>query len=133
MHCLSDMTWEEVGDTDRVKAVAILPVGAVEALGPHLPLERGIRTLAIASSHLDPEPVATLRAAAAADPDGLRVVSVGLTRRAAAGCITDEFRIGACHYFGWPAQATVEEGREAVHVPRERLTEAVVAGEEAEL
>src|SRR5947199_7898298 len=29
---------EEVRDLDRAKAVAILPVGAVEAHGPHLPL-----------------------------------------------------------------------------------------------
>jgi len=32
------MTWEEVRDADRVGAVALLPVGAVEAHGPHLPL-----------------------------------------------------------------------------------------------
>ena len=32
------MTWEEVRDADRASAVAILPVGAVEAHGPHLPL-----------------------------------------------------------------------------------------------
>src|SRR5438477_13146180 len=35
---LSAMTWEEVRDLDRAKAVAILPAGAVEAHGPHLPL-----------------------------------------------------------------------------------------------
>jgi len=32
------MTWEEVRDLDRSRCVAILPVGAVEAHGPHLPL-----------------------------------------------------------------------------------------------
>ncbi len=32
------MTWTEVRDLDRGEAVAILPVGAVEAHGPHLPL-----------------------------------------------------------------------------------------------
>jgi creatinine amidohydrolase len=32
------MTWEEVRDLDRGRTVAILPVGAVEAHGPHLPL-----------------------------------------------------------------------------------------------
>ena len=32
------LTWEEVRDLDRTKAVAILPVGAVEAHGPHLPV-----------------------------------------------------------------------------------------------
>jgi len=35
---LAEMTWEEVRDLDRSRAVAILPVGAVEAHGPHLPL-----------------------------------------------------------------------------------------------
>ena len=35
---LSVMTWEEVRDLDRAKAVAILPTGALEAHGPHLPL-----------------------------------------------------------------------------------------------
>ncbi len=35
---LADMTWEEVQDVDLENAVAILPVGAVEAHGPHLPL-----------------------------------------------------------------------------------------------
>lgn len=33
-----EMTWEEVRDLDRTRLVAILPVGAVEAHGPHLPL-----------------------------------------------------------------------------------------------
>ena len=32
------LTWEEVRDLDWTKAVAILPLGAVEAHGPHLPL-----------------------------------------------------------------------------------------------
>src|SRR5207249_6161879 len=32
------LTWEEVRDLDWTKAVAILPLGAVEAHGPHLRL-----------------------------------------------------------------------------------------------
>jgi len=32
------MTWEEVRNADRKHSVAILPVGAVEAHGPHLPI-----------------------------------------------------------------------------------------------
>jgi creatinine amidohydrolase len=32
------MTWEEVRDLDRGDTVALLPVGAMEAHGPHLPL-----------------------------------------------------------------------------------------------
>src|SRR5262252_2657612 len=35
---LAEMTWEEVRDLDRARAVAVLPVGAIEAHGPHLPL-----------------------------------------------------------------------------------------------
>ena len=35
---LREMTWTEVADLDRSKIVAILPVGAIEAHGPHLPL-----------------------------------------------------------------------------------------------
>ncbi|MFQ5678059.1 MAG: creatininase family protein [Gemmatimonadota bacterium] len=35
---LFEMTWEELRDRDRSRAVAVLPVGAVEAHGPHLPL-----------------------------------------------------------------------------------------------
>lgn len=38
LHRFADMTWEEVRDADLARAVAILPVGAVEAHGPHLPL-----------------------------------------------------------------------------------------------
>jgi creatinine amidohydrolase len=38
VHRLAEMTWEEVRDQDRSESVAILPVGAVEAHGPHLPL-----------------------------------------------------------------------------------------------
>jgi len=36
------MTWEEARDLDRPRAVAILPAGAIEAHGPHLPLETDI-------------------------------------------------------------------------------------------
>ncbi|MDX1501297.1 MAG: creatininase family protein [Thermoanaerobaculia bacterium] len=34
----ADRPWPEVGELDRRRVVAILPVGAVEAHGPHLPL-----------------------------------------------------------------------------------------------
>jgi creatinine amidohydrolase len=36
-------------------------------------------------------------------------------------------------YFGWPARATSEEGRETVRILGELLAEAVVAAEEATL
>lgn len=35
---LADLTWEDVRDLDRAGTVAVLPVGAIEAHGPHLPL-----------------------------------------------------------------------------------------------
>jgi creatinine amidohydrolase len=35
---LAELTWEDVRDMDRSRTVALLPVGAVEAHGPHLPL-----------------------------------------------------------------------------------------------
>ena len=38
IHTLAELTWEEVRDLDRPRTVAVLPVGAVEAHGPHLPL-----------------------------------------------------------------------------------------------
>ena len=37
-HDLADLTWEDVRDLDRARTVAVLPVGAIEAHGPHLPL-----------------------------------------------------------------------------------------------
>lgn len=39
---LSEMTWEEVRDLEGSNVVAILPVGAVEAHGPHLPLSTDV-------------------------------------------------------------------------------------------
>ena len=35
---LAELTWEQVRDLDRSRTVAVLPVGALEAHGPHLPL-----------------------------------------------------------------------------------------------
>ena len=42
LHRLSDLTWEEVGALDLDRTVAILPVGATEAHGPHLPLDTDV-------------------------------------------------------------------------------------------
>jgi creatinine amidohydrolase len=42
IHELGDMTWEEARDRDRARTVAILPVGAIEAHGPHLPLSADV-------------------------------------------------------------------------------------------
>jgi len=38
MRELAELTWEEVRDLDRQRTIAVLPVGAIEAHGPHLPL-----------------------------------------------------------------------------------------------
>jgi creatinine amidohydrolase len=38
VHELAQLTWEEVRDLDRARTIVILPVGALEAHGPHLPL-----------------------------------------------------------------------------------------------
>ena len=38
LHRLAEMTWEEVRDLPEEGVVAIFPVGALEAHGPHLPL-----------------------------------------------------------------------------------------------
>ncbi|MBI4245459.1 MAG: creatininase family protein [Planctomycetes bacterium] len=46
--CLEEMTWTEVRSIDRKKLVAILPIGALEAHGPHLPIATDI----IISNHL---------------------------------------------------------------------------------
>lgn len=245
VHRLADMTWHEVRDLDRGQAVAILPVGAVEAHGPHLPLatdvviaeamaracaerlaadgravlilptqwystagfaagfpgtvsvpaqavtglvrgvaaslaEHGFATLALANAHLDPAHLDSLRAAARTAPAGMRVVFLDLTRRQVAERLTEEFRTGACHagrfegsvvraeapalfrddiaaslepnpmslvdairdgrttfeeaggadaYFGWPAQATAEEGRTTIATLGLLLAEAIGAGD----
>lgn len=243
IHRLADMTWEEVHALDRSRAVALLPVGAMEAHGPHLPLStdvviaeamaracarilaeggrpvlllpplwatqaafasafvgtlsvsgptvtalvreiaaslaaQGFAAMAVANAHLDPWHLASLRAACSEPAEGMPVVFVDLTRRAAAERLTEEFRTGACHagrfegsivlaeapglvrgdvaaalepnpaslstairagattfaeaggpraYFGWPADATAEEGRETVHTLGTLLAEAVRA------
>lgn len=241
------MTWEEVRDADRAASVAILPVGAVEAHGPHLPLgtdvviaeamaracaerleaagvpawllpplwytaarfadnfpgtvnvdgrtvahlirqvaaslrRHEITTLAIANAHLDPEHLASLRSVVDEPPEGTRVVFLDLTRRRVAERLTEEFRTGACHagrfegsivraerpdlfraevaeslepvpsslssairdglgsfeeaggtraYFGWPAEASVEEGRATVRTLGDLLAEAILSPEDA--
>ena len=239
---MAEMTWEEVRDAVRSELVAILPVGAVEAHGPHLPIgtdviiaeamagscadeleSRGrpavvlppiwytaagfahnfpgtigvdghtvaaligqiadslrrqeIRTLAIANAHLDPEHLASLRGSVSMAPEGSRIVFLDLTRRRVAEQLTEEFQTGACHagrfegsivraarphlfrdevaqaleanpaslstairdgsttfeeaggeraYFGWPSEATAEEGQETVRTLGRLLADAVV-------
>ena len=42
MQPLAAMTWEEARDVAGPGSVALLPVGAIEAHGPHLPLETDV-------------------------------------------------------------------------------------------
>lgn len=238
----AEMTWQDVRDGRGGETVAVLPVGAVEAHGPHLPLgtdviiaeamaracadhlsaagrtawvlpplwytaagfahnfpgtvgvepdtvrdlirqiaatltQQEITTLAIANAHLDPAHLTSLHEAAAAAPEGGRIVMLDLTRRSIASQLTEEFQTGACHagrfegsvvraeapdlyrtdiadelpanpsslstairdglgtfeeaggpeaYFGWPAEATAEEGRATVDTLGRLLAEAVL-------
>jgi creatinine amidohydrolase len=240
----TELTWEELRDLDRARSVAVLPVGAVEAHGPHLPLgtdiviaeamaregaarigERGFQAvllpsvsftaapfaaafpgtlaisaetvtallldlareltrqefaaLAVANAHLDPiHRRALAQAAERARGAGLLPVVVpDLARKPWALRLTEEFRTGACHagrfegsivmaerpalvrrsiqdalpanpaslseairagattfegaggpraYFGWPADATAEEGRATVEELGRILRDAVL-------
>jgi creatinine amidohydrolase len=242
---LAAMTWEEARDAAGPGSVGILPVGAVEAHGPHLPLEtdviiaqamarsgatrlaaRGMRVvilppltyttagfargfagtlslrpetvtatvldiaggltwhgfgvLAIANAHLDPMHLASLEAAVIAIRRelGLAVAFPNLAAKPWSLRLSDEFKSGACHagqfetsivlaehprlvreaimaalppnpvslsrairdgkvsfeeaggeraYFGFPAQATPEEGRATIELLGAILDEAVQA------
>jgi len=42
VHELAQLTWEEVRDLDRARTLVVLPVGAIEAHGPHLPLDTDV-------------------------------------------------------------------------------------------
>jgi creatinine amidohydrolase len=239
------MTWEEARDLTGPGSVAILPIGAIEAHGPHLPLEtdviiahamaregaarltaRGLRTvvlppvaytaaafaagfggtislrpetvtatvvdiaaclarqrvaiLAIANAHLDPGHLASLdQAVGRIRHDGMLAVAFpNLAKKPWALRLGEEFRSGACHagqfetsvllaerpeavrepirtglppnpaslsrairdgrtsfeeaggpraYFGFPAQATREEGRSTIEALGMILAEAVLA------
>ena len=245
IHELSDLTWEEVRDLDRPRTATILPVGAMEAHGPHLPLATDVviakamaragaemiqaqgfgavilpplhftvspfgaafpgtismspstvtaiildlareltrhqfAVLALANSHLDPGQSGALAAASsAARKEGLLpVVWPDISKKPWASRLPEEFKSGACHagcyegsillserpdlvreeirkslppnpislatairdgkltfesaggpraYFGWPADATADEGRETVAALGGILAEAVLA------
>jgi creatinine amidohydrolase len=177
---LASLTWEEAGS--RLSgAVAILPVGATEAHGPHLPLgtdvviaeamaraaadllearhrpaivlpslaygparyaagfagtislrpatltalvldvarslgAHGVRALAIANAHLDPDHLTALRAAAEEGPhSGLPpIVFPDLTRRPWGSRLTEEFRSGACHAGRFEGSVVLAERPELV-------------------
>lgn len=241
---LADLTWEDVRDLAGARLVALLPVGALEAHGPHLPLatdviiaeawvraaaagladrgvdvlvlpplaytpapfgqgfagtlsgeesvvtslvsglareltRHGFAALGIANAHLDPANLGALHAALprCRAEGALPVAFPDITRRPWAERLGAEFRSGACHagrfetsivmaarpdlvrdgvraglpphprslsaaireglrtfeaaggvrgYFGWPADATAEEGRAAIATLGAILTEAVL-------
>ncbi len=240
---LAELSYTELEALDKTNACVILPVGATEAHGPHLPLstdviiaggmaragadalaERGVLALvapalaytsagyaagfagtvsirpetatellvdvcraffghgfplvALANAHLEPGHIASLEAAVTRLAAEGRVVFPDVTRKPWALRLTDEFKSGACHagqyegsvvraerpelfraeiaaelpenpaslsrairqgktsfeaaggpraYFGAPARATAEEGRETVGVLGAILCEAVLA------
>lgn len=240
---LEEMSWEEVRDLPLAGAVALLPVGALEAHGPHLPIAtdgiiagamaragasrieaegrttlvlpplhytsagfaagfpgtvhlrpetvtevvvdvgrslaaHGAAVLGIANAHLDPGHLGSLREAVdrLASEGEIRVAFPDITRRELAERLTEEFRSGACHagryegsvvlaarpelvrrevadglppnpaslsdairdgastfeeaggpraYFGWPAEASAEEGRATIDTLGAMLAESV--------
>ena len=242
---LAELTWEEVRDLDRARTIAVLPIGALEAHGPHLPLatdvviaqamaragdarlatrgwsvvllpplpftaapfgsafagtlsisagtvtalvldiareltRHGFAALAIANGHLDPAHLGALsEAVARAGTERLLpMVSPDVSRKPWAPRLSEEFRSGACHagryegsivlaerpdlvrepiraglppvpaslaaairdgkrtfeeaggaraYFGWPAEATAEEGRASIAALGDILAEAALA------
>jgi len=42
VHELAQLTWEEVRDLERDQTLVVLPIGAIEAHGPHLPLDSDV-------------------------------------------------------------------------------------------
>ncbi len=240
---MADMTWEEVRDLDRGRTVAVLPVGAIEAHGPHLPLgtdgiiaramaregaerleadgyfalvlpalpytaasfaegfpgtvsmragtvtsllldlardltRQGFQALAVANAHLDPAHLGAIAEAERRAREGglLPVVCPDITRKPWVTRLSEEFQSGACHagryegsivlaeradlvreeirkglppnpasiskairsgartfeeangaraYFGWPADATADEGRATIEALGAILAEAV--------
>ena len=57
-HELAQLTWEEVRDLERDQTIVVLPVGALEAHGPHLPLDSDV-VIATAMARTGAEKLAT--------------------------------------------------------------------------
>src|SRR5439155_1476649 len=142
VHVLSSLTWPAVRDLPAEHTVAILPTGAVEAHGPHLPLgtdiiiaeamaragaerlsARGLQVLLLPALPIAPAPFAsefpgTLHAPAEATT--LMVTGIVRSLRVHGIHVT---AIANAHHD--PAEATAEEGRTIVAMLGSILEEAV--------
>src|SRR2546427_256017 len=143
---LAHLTWEEVRDLDRTKTVAIVPVGAVEAHGPHLPLATDVIIAEAMARAAAGRPTEEFRSGAcpagqyessivvAARPELVREAlrrSLPATPRSLSGAIragqtSFEQAGGPRAYFGSPAEARADEGARTIEVLGAILEEAVL-------
>ena len=118
VHRLSDMTWKEVRDTDRVHP------------SPQRVSDRCLSLRTVRGSVVLAESPSLVRldVAAEIEPNPASLSDAILDWRSTFGEAG-----GHRAYFGGPARATAEEDRETVRVLGELLAEAVFAGEGAEV
>src|SRR6185295_17319991 len=104
VHALTTLTWPAVRDLPAVRTVAVLPIGAIEAHGPHLPLgtdviiaeamaragadrlaARGLEVLMLPPLALAPAPFASAFAGTVHTPaEATTMMVVGVARSLAA-------------------------------------------------
>ncbi len=118
-------------------AVTVQIAGLIESLARH-----DFEVLALANAHLDPSHITALQSAvdAARQSKRMRIVFPDVTQKPWAQRLTAEFKSGACHagryetseaggpraYFGYPSEATPEEGRTTIAALGAILEEAVM-------
>jgi creatinine amidohydrolase len=118
-------------------AILILPVGAVEAHGPHLPLctddllsremaRRAALRLRALGAHLDPVHLSSLREAVdqVREETSVLVVLPDLTRRKPAARLGAEFQSGACHAGQFESSLVLAVAPELVDEDRRRALPA---------
>src|SRR5438874_2365038 len=127
---LAELTWEEMRDLVGARPLAVLPVGAIEAHGPHLPLATDViiaeamartggdalRSGACHAGRFETSIVLAMR------PDLVREEirralppnPASLSTAIREGRVTFEEAGGPRAYFGWPADATAAEGRSSI-------------------
>src|SRR5258706_269070 len=93
---MSEMTWAEVDEAMKDRPVGILPVGAIEAHGPHLPLNADtVIAIEIANIHLDPGHIECLKAALEeAKKAGASVCWADITKKRWADLLGETFAKG---------------------------------------